>query len=99
MVTQVTPEIREAIDWYLDGLGRKWDETFDVIQQWDELDPLDQDVFDAEWPLTIDFLNRLRDFRQQGMFSDLQEQRFQELQRTLYAKTRESLNLSWAQGK
>ncbi|MBA2452957.1 MAG: hypothetical protein H0V47_07280, partial [Chloroflexia bacterium] len=84
MVTQVTPEIREAIDGYLDGLARKWDEALDIIAQWDELDPLDQDVFDAEWPLTIDYLNRLRDYRQQGMFSTIQERWFQKLQRDMY---------------
>lgn len=84
MVTQVTPEIREAIDWYLEGLARKWAEALDIIRQWNELDPLDQDVFDAEWPLTIDYLNRLNEYRQQGLLSTIQEQQFQRLQRDIY---------------
>lgn len=85
MVTKVTPEIRESIDWYLDGLARKWDESLDVMRCWDELDSLDQDVFDVEWPLTLDYLGRLREYRQQYPFSPEQERRFQELEQSLYA--------------
>lgn len=98
MVTQITPEIREAIDWYLDGLARKWDEALDIITQWNELDPLDQDVFDAEWPLTIDYLNRLREYRLQGMLSTIQEQQFQKLQRDMYER-RPDLEIVLGQGQ
>lgn len=84
MVTKVTPEIRKSIDWYLDGLARKWGESLDVLRCWDELDPLDQDVFDAEWPLTLDYLDRLREYRQRYPLSREQERRLQELEQSLY---------------
>lgn len=79
MVTYVTPEIRESIDWYLEGLARKWDEALETVRQWDRLDRLDQTVFDVEWPLTIDYLVRLLRYRHQGQFSADQESRFQEI--------------------
>lgn len=84
MVTQVTPEIRASIDWYLDGLARKWGEALDTMRDWESLDPLDQDVFDVEWPLTLDYLDRLREYRRQSLFSPRQERRFQELKKSLY---------------
>ncbi|CAN5138956.1 hypothetical protein BH23CHL1_BH23CHL1_07220 [soil metagenome] len=67
------------------GLARKWGEALDVVQRWDTLDPLDQDVFDAEWPLTIDYLVRLLRYREQGLFSSDQESRLQEIRQFMQA--------------
>jgi hypothetical protein len=83
MVTRITPEIRESIDWYLSALTREWECALEIVYHlnrgdadWGE----PEDLY-AEWFLAIDRLAYLVRLRQQRMFSPEQESQFQELQR------------------
>jgi hypothetical protein len=80
MVTQVTSEITESIDWYLGGLARVWHEAVGTVRVWDEVSWIEQAEVGAEWPLAVDYLYRLLQYRQQGMFSPEQESWFQDFQ-------------------
>lgn len=79
MVTRVTPEIRESIDWYIDALRGEWDHALDVVRNPGESLWGDPETLFAEWFLAISHLVHLLRLQQQGFFSSDQERRFEEL--------------------
>lgn len=89
MVTKVTQETREAIDWYLVGLARKWDGALDAVRHWDKLSRSERIEIDAEWPLAVDYLERLLIYQRDGMFSPEQERTFQKLRKFMRAHEHE----------
>ena len=69
MATQITPKIREDIDWYLGAFDREARWAVDLVIRWDEIGELEQEDLVAEWPLTIDYLLRSLSYLDKGLMS------------------------------
>lgn len=76
MATQVTSKVQEDIDWYMGALEREWRAAVELVADWDNADPFDQEDLEVEWGLTIDFLLRVLNFQERGLMSAEQQRRF-----------------------
>jgi hypothetical protein len=80
-MAQVAPQTQRHIDLLLGMAIERWSglpETERTIDQWD---PVDQNIFLAEWPLEEQRLEMLRAYVTSGAMTPAQLERYHELQR------------------
>lgn len=80
-MAQVAPKTQRHIDLLLGMAIESWSGLPETERTIDEWDPVDQNIFCAEWPLEEQRLEMLREYVASGAMTQAQLGRYHELQR------------------